>query len=71
MYSGRSDADVQKFQKRLMELGYLSGVSGTYDSNTVKAVKQVQSALGLRDNSGIATRELQAFLYKMGDVIKK
>ena len=47
MYSGRSDADVQKLQKRLAELGYLSSASGTYDSATVKAVKQVQAKLGL------------------------
>ena len=71
MYSGRSDADVLKLQKRLMELGYLSSAGGTYDSATVKAVKQVQSALGLRDNSGLATKELQAFLYSYGDAVKK
>ena len=71
MYSGRSDADVKKLQSCLMELGYLTSASGSYDSATVKAVKQVQKALGLRDSSGIATKELQAFLYTMGDVISK
>ncbi|MBQ6646344.1 MAG: peptidoglycan-binding protein, partial [Clostridia bacterium] len=55
----------------LVQLGYLSNASGSYDSATIKAVKQVQSTLGLRDTSGLASRELQAFLYTMGAVIKK
>ena len=71
MYKGRSDAAVTKLQNRLIELGYLSKASGTYDDATVKAVKQVQTALGLKDSSGYATKELQAFLYKAGDVIRK
>ncbi|MBQ3761331.1 MAG: peptidoglycan-binding protein [Clostridia bacterium] len=71
MYSGRSDSAVTDFQNLLKRLGYLSSVSGTYDSATVKAVKQVQTKLGMRDTSGIATKELQAFLFKAGDLIKK
>ncbi|MBQ9408833.1 MAG: peptidoglycan-binding protein [Clostridia bacterium] len=71
MYSGRSDADVSKLQRCLVQLGYLSNASGSYDSATIKAVKQVQSALGLRDNSGLATRELQAFLYTFGGLLKE
>ena len=71
MYQGRSDSQVKAFQNQLMALGYLSSASGTYDSATVKAVSNAQKALGLKDTSGIASRELQAFLFTAGDLIKR
>lgn len=54
---------VTRLQERLTELGYFSGkISGKYDTETEKAVKQFQKNNGLV-SSGMATQELQELLF--------
>lgn len=62
-YGSKGDA-VRKLQGQLNVLGYLmSGfTSGTYDNATAAAVMAVQERLGLTQQDGQATRELQALL---------
>lgn len=40
---GTKGDDVENLQNQLIDLGYLSKASGTYDTNTVDAVKEFQS----------------------------
>ncbi|MBR5985583.1 MAG: peptidoglycan-binding protein [Clostridia bacterium] len=64
MYVGRKDGSVTTLQKRLYTLGFLPAegtTAGTYDTNTVNAVKRVQQKMGLTVD-GIASPELQAFI---------
>ncbi|MCR4622255.1 MAG: peptidoglycan-binding protein [Clostridiales bacterium] len=64
MYLGRKDAAVGTLQKRLVELGLLSQTGttyGTYDNNTLNAIKKVQQIMGLTED-GLASPELQAYL---------
>lgn len=58
----KSDA-VTAMQKRLIELGYLSGdADGDYGSKTETAVKAAQKAYGM-DQTGTASPEFQARLF--------
>lgn len=69
MYQGRKDDAVADLQLYLMSYGYLSGNNcslGSYDAGTVKAVRALQTAMGLSDTSGLASRELQAFIHTKG-----
>ena len=45
--SGYTGADVTALQQRLQQLGYLTAVSGTYDTATVAAVRVFQTAHSL------------------------
>lgn len=66
MYRGRRDDDVSDLQLYLMSFGYLDSSDctlGSYDDATLEAVKKLQSAMGLPDANGLASRELQAFLH--------
>ena len=61
--SGDSGEDVKKLQKRLIELGYLTGgADGKYGSGTKDAVKAFQKAVGLKQN-GVANADTQKELY--------
>lgn len=64
-YGSTGDA-VKNLQKRLSELGFLSSgyTSGVYDEATAAAVLAVQQRMGLTQQDGQATRELQALLNK-------
>ena len=64
-YGAKGDA-VKKLQSRLNELGFLNGgyKSGTYDEATAAAVLAVQQKMGLTQQDGQATRELQALINK-------
>ena len=54
---------VTRLQERLTNLGFYSGkISGKYDTETEKAVKQFQKSNGF-DSSGMATQELQELLF--------
>ena len=61
--SGDSGETVKKLQKRLIELGYLSGkADGKFGSGTKDAVKAFQAVVGLKQN-GVANAETQKELY--------
>ena len=63
MKRGNTGALVTKLQKRLIELGYLSGkASGTYDTDTIAAVRNFQKKNGLTSN-GTANVDTQNLLY--------
>lgn len=63
MKRGNTGALVTKLQKRLIELGYLSGkASGTYDADTIAAVRNFQKKNGLTSN-GTANVDTQNLLY--------
>ena len=63
LQQGSTGEDVVRLQKRLMELGYLTGTAdGNYGSNTRNAVKLFQKALGL-SQTGVATVSLQEKLF--------
>lgn len=54
---------VKNLQKRLIELGYLSGsADGDFGSATENAIKLFQAAVGYQQN-GVATAELQEMLF--------
>jgi len=54
---------VASLQRRLIELGYLSGsASGIFDTNTENAVKDFEAAYG-RTRTGIATESMQVYLF--------
>ena len=58
----RGDA-VAQLQRRLIELGYLSGtVDGFYGDGTADAVREFEAAYG-RKQTGVATSELQGYIY--------
>ncbi|MBR6028076.1 MAG: peptidoglycan-binding protein [Clostridia bacterium] len=59
---GYTGADVTRAQQRLKELGWLSSVSGTYDSATVAAVMAFQRAAGLTPD-GLAGQKTLNRLY--------
>lgn len=57
---------VSNLQKKLVSLGYLRSGSytpGTYDEATASAVLSLQKFMGLKQQDGLCTRELQAVLY--------
>ena len=61
--SGDSGENVKTLQKRLIELGYLTGkADGKFGSGTKDAVKAFQKAVGLKQN-GVANAETQKELY--------
>ena len=63
MKKGNKGTAVTNLQKRLIELGYLKGTaSGTYDSNTISAIRSFQKKNGLKSD-GTATAETQKALY--------
>ena len=63
MKKGNTGELVTKLQKRLIELGYLSGkASGIYDANTIAAVRNFQKKNGLTSN-GTANADTQNLLY--------
>jgi len=60
---GDSGADVQRLKQRLVELGYMTSSSGSYfDLDTENGVKAFESAYN-RTMTGVATVELQNYLY--------
>lgn len=61
---------VARLQERLRELGYYGGkISGKYDTETQKAMKQFEKRNGL-ENDGLASREDQAVLFS-GEAVPK
>ena len=67
---GDKGEEVANLQERLKELGYYSGsISGKYDTETQKAMKQFEKANGL-SSDGDASREDQVVLFSKNAVIK-
>ena len=63
MKKGNKGSLVTKLQNRLIELGYLKGTaSGTYDSDTIGAIRSFQKKNGLTSN-GTADAATQKALY--------
>ena len=63
MKRGNTGSAVTALQERLIELGYLKGyASGTYDADTVSAVRSFQKKNGLTSN-GTADVKTQDMLY--------
>lgn len=61
--NGDKNADVEKLQRRLIELGYLTGtVDGYFGDGTEAALRAFQAALNL-EQDGIATDFVQTYLY--------
>ena len=60
--SGSTGDDVLRLQNRLTELGYITSVTGTYDSLTQRAISTFQANIG-REPDGAASPDLQMFLY--------
>jgi len=60
---GAGGTEVLDLQYRLADLGYFAGeINGSYDTNTIAAVKHLQADLGLAQN-GIASAELLDVLF--------
>ena len=60
---GSVGTDVTRLQNRLIELGYMDGkANGVFDQTTEDAVKAFEAAYG-KTPTGIATSELQSYLY--------
>ena len=59
---GDSSDAVRNLQTRLMDIGYLTDVTGTYDEDTGAAVLKVQENYGL-DTTGIANDETQEVIF--------
>ena len=63
MKKGNKGSAVVKLQERLIELGYLKGpASGTYDTDTIGAVRSFQKKNGIKSN-GTADSATQKALY--------
>ena len=63
MRKGNKGSQVTKLQEALIELGYLKGsATGTYDTNTIGAVRSFQKKNGLTAD-GSAGAEVQKLLY--------
>jgi len=63
MVRGDRSTEVQKLQRRLIELGYLTGTAdGVFGANTENAVKAFQAQLGL-SQTGVASAAMQSQLY--------
>ena len=67
MKKGNKGSAVRKLQTRLVELGYLKEVTGTYDTNTIGAVRSFQKKNGLTAD-GTAGAETQKLIYSAGAV---
>lgn len=63
--SGYTGKDVELLQQRLVELKYLSSVSGTYDSTTKTAVETFQTQHNLTDD-GVAGKNTFAVMFSSG-----
>lgn len=66
--SGDSGDDITDLQKRLWEMGYLDKQSiknyvGVYNDATESAIAQLQADLGYEAPDGVASAELQCYLY--------
>ena len=59
--TGSTGEAVEKLQKRLTELGYVTSMAGTYDSMTASAVSKLQTAIGCESN-GVVSRSLLNFI---------
>ena len=60
---GAAGTEVEDLQCRLQDLGYFDGeVTGSYDMDTISAMKHLQADLGLAQN-GIASGELLEVIY--------
>ena len=62
MKKGNTGSQVTALQKRLQELGYLKNVTGTYDTNTISAVRSFQKKNGILSN-GTADLTTQNAIY--------
>ena len=63
MKKGNKGALVRELQKRLQELGFYKGdITGTYDTNTIGAVRSFQKKNGLKAD-GTASAETQHLIY--------
>lgn len=63
MKKGNTGSQVTKLQAELIKLGYLKGTpSGTYDADTISAVRAFQKKNGLTSN-GTADKETQDLLF--------
>ena len=60
---GDSGDDVSMLQRQLGELGYMDAATGVYDEATRDAVLQLQQALGYEAPDGVASVELQCYLF--------
>lgn len=61
--NGDKGDDVSKLQRRLIELGYLTGtVDGYYGDGTEAAIRAFEAAYGQKQ-TGIATPTLQTYIY--------
>lgn len=61
--SGSKGEEVVRLQERLTELNYYNkSITGTYDSNTVNAVKSFQKASGEKAD-GVSSIELQKMIF--------
>ena len=56
---GHAGSDVSQVQTKLVELGYLQSVSGTYDSTTVSAVKAFQARNNQKADGLAGTKTFQ------------
>ena len=64
LVQGNSGKAVTSMQQRLKELGYLlGGVTGTFDTATLNALKDFQQAAGFSPVDGVATHEVLKALY--------
>ena len=60
---GSMGTAVRNLQKRLIELGYMSGTaSGTFDQATAQAVRLFEAAYG-RTATGVASQLMQVYLF--------
>lgn len=74
--SGDSGDDITNLQKRLWEMGYLEKQSiknyvGVYNDATESAIAQLQTDLGYENPNGVASAELQCYLYSEYCTLKK
>lgn len=69
MKKGNKGTQVKELQKRLQELGYYKGdITGTYDTNTIGAVRSFQKKNGLKAD-GTAGAETQKMIYSADAII--
>lgn len=69
LYEGSYGDQVVALQKRLIQLGYLSGkADGYFGENTANAVKKFEARYG-KVQTGVATPDMQKYLFA-GDALK-
>lgn len=59
---GSTGSDVYRLQQRLISLGYVSSLTGSYDNLTSRAVSAIQQDIGL-EPTGTADGNLLLFIY--------